>query len=128
VQSMPVDYNNTKAPFYSEAEREFSAPQNWTGNGVDSLSLYFRGQAKNGQEKLYVTLVDSSAKSATVVHPDAAAAAATQWTQWKIPLSSFTGVNPAKIKTLIIGLGDRSNPKKGGAGLLYVDDIWITKP
>ena len=127
-QSMPLDYNNTKAPFYSEAEREFSAPQNWTGNGVDSLSLYFRGQAKNGQEKLYVTLVDSSAKLATVVHPNAAAACATQWTQWKIPLSSFTGVNPAKIKTLIFGLGDRSNPKKGGAGMLYLDDIWVARP
>ncbi len=128
AQSMPVDYNNTKSPFYSEAEREFSAPQNWTDNGVDSLSLYFRGRAQNGKEKLYVTLVDSGAKSATVVHPDAAAAAATQWTQWKIPLSSFTGVNPAKIKTLIIGLGDRSNPKKGGAGMLYIDDIWVTRP
>ncbi len=128
LQSMPVDYNNTKAPFYSEASREFSAPQNWTVNGVDSLSLYFRGRAQNGQEKLYVTLVDSAAKTATVVHPDAAAAAVTQWTQWKIPLSSFTGVNPAKIEMLIIGLGDRSNPKKGGAGLLYIDDIWVTRP
>jgi hypothetical protein len=63
-----------------------------------------------------------------VVHPNAAAAAATQWTQWKIALSSFTGVNAAKIKTLTIGLGDRSSPKKGGAGLLYIDDIWITRP
>jgi hypothetical protein len=127
-QSMPLDYNNTNAPFYSEAEREFSGPQNWTVNGLDSLSLYFRGKATNGKEKLYVTLVDSAAKTATVVHPDAAAAAATQWTQWKIPLSSFTGVNPAKITMLIIGLGDRSNPTKGGAGLLYIDDIWITRP
>jgi hypothetical protein len=37
-------------------------------------------------------------------------------------------VNPVKIQTLIIGLGDRSNPKKGGAGLLYIDDIWVTRP
>jgi len=128
AQSMPLDFNNTKAPFYSEGTREFSPVQNWTGNGVDSLTLHFRGNAKNGQEKLYVTLADSAGKSATVVHPNAAAAAATQWTPWKIPLSSFTGVNSAKIKTLIIGLGDRSNPKKGGAGLLFIDDIWITKP
>ena len=95
---------------------------------MDSLSLYFRGKATNGKEKLYVTLIDSSAKNASVVHPDPAAACATKWTQWKIPLSSFTGVNPAKIKTLVIGLGDRSNPKKGGAGMLYVDDIWVTRP
>ena len=95
---------------------------------MDSLTLYFRGQATNGQEKLYVTLADSAGKTRTVVHPDAAAAAAAQWTEWKIPLSSFTGVNAAKIKTMIIGLGDRSNPKAGGAGLLFIDDIWVTKP
>jgi len=128
AQSMPLDFNNTKAPFYSEGTRQFSPVQNWTGNGVDSLTLHFRGRSQNGKEKLYVTLADSAGKIATVVHPDAAAAGVTQWTQWKIPLSSFTGVNSAKIKTLILGLGDRSNPKKGGAGLLYIDDIWITKP
>jgi hypothetical protein len=90
--------------------------------------LYFRGKSNNGQEKLYVTLADSTGKSATVVHPDVAAAAVTQWTEWKIPLSSFTGVNAAKVKSLIIGLGDKSAPKPGGAGLLFIDDIRVTKP
>ncbi len=42
-QSMPFEYNNVKAPFYSEAERTFDTLQNWTGNGADTLSLYFRG-------------------------------------------------------------------------------------
>jgi len=42
-QSMPLDYNNTKSPFYSEAERSFDAPQDWTVNGADTLMLYFRG-------------------------------------------------------------------------------------
>jgi hypothetical protein len=127
-QSMPLDYNNVNAPFYSEATREWSTAQNWTVNGVDTLTLHFRGRIGNGAEKLYVTLTDSAGKTATVVHPDAAAAALTQWTAWKIPLSSFTGVNGAKIKTMVIGLGDRSNPKPGGAGLLFIDDIWMTKP
>jgi regulation of enolase protein 1 (concanavalin A-like superfamily) len=42
-QSMPLDYNNTKAPFYSEAERTFDTAQDWTVNGADTLILYFRG-------------------------------------------------------------------------------------
>ncbi|MCL5736030.1 MAG: discoidin domain-containing protein [Actinobacteria bacterium] len=42
-QSMPLDYNNTKSPFYSEAERTFDTPQDWTANGADTLTLYFRG-------------------------------------------------------------------------------------
>jgi hypothetical protein len=127
-QSMPLDYNNVNAPFFSEAKREWSTPQNWTVNGVDTLTLYFRGNSGNGQEKLYVTLTDGTGKSATVVHPDPAAATAAQWTEWKIPLASFTGVSATKVKSLIIGLGDRNAAKKGSAGLLFIDDIGVTKP
>ena len=42
-QSMPFEYNNVKTPYYSEAEQAFAPPQNWTGNGADSLSLWVRG-------------------------------------------------------------------------------------
>jgi hypothetical protein len=44
-QAMPFEYNNVKAPYYSEATRTFDAPQNWTTNGADTVSLYFRGRA-----------------------------------------------------------------------------------
>jgi hypothetical protein len=127
-QSMPLTYNNLSSPYYSEAERKWSGPQDWTVHGVDTLTLYFRGESTNTPDKLYVTLTDSAGKTATVVHPDAAAVTATEWTEWKIPLSSFTGVNPGKIKSLVIGLGDRNNPQAGGVGLLYIDDIRVVKP
>ena len=42
-QSMPFEYNNVSTPFYSEAERTFDTPQDWTTNGADTLSLYCRG-------------------------------------------------------------------------------------
>jgi hypothetical protein len=42
-QSMPMDYNNAAAPFYSEAEQEFSPLQTWTVGDVNTLSLWFRG-------------------------------------------------------------------------------------
>jgi hypothetical protein len=42
-QAMPMDYNNTKSPFYSEAELVFVPNGNWTGNSVTDLSLWFRG-------------------------------------------------------------------------------------
>ena len=50
----------------------------------------------------------------------------TTWTQWKVPLSSFTGVNLAKVKKLYIGVGDRKTPVKGGTGRIYIDDIRVT--
>ncbi len=42
-QSMPFDYNNTKAPFFSEATRTFDTPQDWTANGANTLDLWFKG-------------------------------------------------------------------------------------
>ncbi|MCL5281807.1 MAG: hypothetical protein M1376_18065, partial [Planctomycetes bacterium] len=42
-QAMPMDYNNTKTPFYSEVEQTFAPLQDWTGYGVTDLSLWFRG-------------------------------------------------------------------------------------
>ncbi len=44
-QSMPFEYNNVKTPYYSEAERTFDQPQDWTVNGADTLMVYFRGNA-----------------------------------------------------------------------------------
>jgi hypothetical protein len=126
-QSMPLDYNNANSPWYSEAEQTWATPQNWTDNGVDTLVLFVQGRSGNGQEKLYVSLQDSANKGATVVHPNAKAALATQWTEWRIPLADFVGVNAARIKTMVIGVGDRASPKKGGAGLIYIDDIRVAK-
>jgi hypothetical protein len=42
-QSMPLAYDNTASPFYSEAERVFDSAQNWSVNGADALVLYFQG-------------------------------------------------------------------------------------
>jgi hypothetical protein len=75
-----------------------------------------------------VTLEDAAKHAATVAHPDVAIVTAAQWTQWRIPLSGFTGVNLAKVKKLSLGVGDKANPKAGGTGLIYVDDISLAKP
>ena len=42
-QSMPVEYNNVNQPYYSEVERTWDESQDWTGNGADTLVLWFRG-------------------------------------------------------------------------------------
>jgi hypothetical protein len=63
-----------------------------------------------------------------VAHPDTAITSTTKWTQWKVPLSSFAGVNLAKVKKLYLGVGDRASPAAGGFGRIYIDDIQVTKP
>jgi len=139
-QSMPLDYNNIVAPYYSEAERTWDTAQDWTVYDVDTLVLHYRGRPApsvdidgnplpgNSPQELYVTIQDSSNKIDTFVHSDPAAVNATAWTEWKIPLSDFAGVNMSRVKKMVIGVGDPANPTPDGNGLLYIDDIWLTKP
>jgi len=42
-QSMPMDYDNSASPYYSQTAREWTVPQDWTIKGVKALSLWFRG-------------------------------------------------------------------------------------
>ena len=74
---------------------------------------------------LYVAVQDSTGKTATATNATVVTSAA--WTQWKIPLSSFTGVNMSKVKKLSIGVGNRANPTKRGAGKFCIDGIGLAK-
>ncbi len=127
MQSMPFDYNNAKTPYYSEAERSWGTSQNWTINGVDTLTLYIQGQTANSADKLYVVVEDAAGHRGTAVHPDAAILTTAQWTEWKVPLSSLAGVDAARIKKITLGVGSRTSPAPGGAGRIYVDDLRVMK-
>ena len=82
----------------------------------------------NDPGTLYVALQDSAGKLVVVNNPDANATVTSEWTQWKIPLSQFTGVNAGAIKKMFIGVGNRDNPAADGSGRLYIDDIRVIKP
>jgi hypothetical protein len=126
LQSMPLDFNNVNSPFFSEAEREFAPTMDWTAAGADTLVLFVRGTPGNKAAPLYIGVEDSAKKSATVTYPDTAIVGASKWTEWKIALSDFAGVNLAKVKMIRIGVGDKK--AAGGAGRIYVDDIYVTLP
>jgi len=132
-QSLPLLYDNSASPFYSEAERTFASPQNWTIGRADSLLLHFRAATQaegNSAERLYVTIRDSSGKSKTVMNPDTAATTRTDWQAWRIPLSEFTaaGVKMNAVKSMTIGVGNRTSPAQGGTGTLFLDDIGYGHP
>ena len=79
----------------------------------------------NSAQNLYVALQDSTGKIA--VQTDSAAVTSPTWYQVKVPLSSFAGVNAAKIKKIFIGVGDRNSPVPDGTGMLFIDDIRVIK-
>ena len=83
----------------------------------------------NAPETFYVALQDNTGTPRVVSNPDPRVIATSDWQEWRIPLSQFTsaGVKVGSIKKMIVGIGDRSSPKVGGAGKVYIDDIRLTR-
>jgi len=123
-QSMPFVYDNAVGK--SEATLTLTNPRDWTVNGINTLTIWFRGDATNAAEPMYVALNDS----AVVTHDNPEAALISAWTQWNIDLQTFAdqGVNLANVTSITLGLGNRNNPVAGGSGIIYFDDIRLYAP
>ena len=124
LQSMPMAYDNAVGK--SEATLTLTSNRGWTVNGISTLTIWFRGEAANADEPLYVALNGI----AVVNHDNPDAALATRWTQWNIDLQAFAeqGVNLSNVNSITIGLGNRANPVAGGSGMMYFDDIRLYAP
>ena len=110
-QSMPILYDNTGGLTTSEADLEFATPQNWTGNGIQSLSLSFHGTADNGGQ-LYVKVNGTK----VTYDGDADDISTPLWMAWNIDLSALGSLQ--NVTTLTIGIEGT-----GARGTLYVDDV-----
>jgi len=102
-----------------------------TGKVTGAWTVEDIGIAQRSNEDampLYVVVQDSSNRSAVVVHPDANILLSEDWSEWKIPLTAFTGVNMKSVKKMFIGVGDRKKPQAGGDGLIYIDNIGLSRP
>ncbi len=122
-QSMPLFYDNNFK--YSEAAMTLTQ-RDWTEEGVGVLSLWFRGDASNAAERMYVALNGN----AVVYHDNPNAAQIATWTEWTIDLQEFAaqGVNLANVNTITIGFGDKNNLQAGGSGMVFFDDIRLYRP
>jgi hypothetical protein len=127
-KSMPFFYDNSILK-YSEAEKTLSSRRDWTKEGVNTLTIWFRGVSDNAAEPMYVVLNGN----AVVTHDNPNAAQIDTWTQWNIDLQAFAdqGVNLANVNSITLGLGNR-NPDvsglAGGSGTMYFDDISLYPP
>ena len=86
----------------------------WQGAVIDS-PLY------NAAANMHLTIEDSAGKSATVVSDTAVTVP--EWILWSIPMSDFAGVNFAKVKKMVITIGDKTATAPGGTGIVFIDDI-----
>ena len=119
-KSMPLYYDNAVGK--SEATLTLTSNRDWTVKGVDTLTIWFRGEAANAAETMYVTLNGS----ASVDNDNPNAAKAAGWTEWNIPLQAFAdqGVNLANVTSITLGLRSVT----GGTGTIYFDDIRLYPP
>jgi len=128
-KSMPFWYDNNKENFakYSEVELTLPAGQrDLTVEGIGELSLWFRGEATNGPEPLYVAVSNIGGAPAVVVHDDTDTATTDTWTEWVIPLQTLADqdIDLTDVDRIAIGLGTRGNITiPGGSGKMYIDDI-----
>jgi hypothetical protein len=119
-QSMPFEYDNSVGK--SEATLTLTSNRDWTVNGVDTLVIWYLGDAANSSETMYVTLngtakVDNDIPDATQVNT---------WTRWTTDLQAFAdqGINLTNVTSITLGV----EPGAGGTGLLYFDDIRLFPP
>jgi hypothetical protein len=119
-QSMPLAYDNAVGK--SEATLTLTSNRDWTVNGVNTLTIWYRGNAANSAETMYVMLNGSAGVDND--NPDAALAAG--WTEWNTPLQAFAdqGVNLANVTSITLGLKSGT----GGSGMLFIDDIRLYPP
>jgi hypothetical protein len=111
--------NAATTAVFSNVATTGAASGSWqfTEIGIDQLL--------NDRDNLYVALKDGSGHSATVTNADADAVLHDTWQAWNIPLADFrkAGVNPAAVKMMTIGIGNRDKPAASGTGRIYFDDI-----
>jgi hypothetical protein len=119
-QSMPFAYDNTVGK--SEATLTLTSNRDWTVNGVNRLTIWYRGSSSNAAETMYVVLNGT----AGVDNDNPNAAQAASWTEWNIDLQAFAdqGVNLTNVTSITIGLRSVT----GGTGMLYFDDIRLYAP
>jgi hypothetical protein len=134
LQSVPLYYNNTNSPYYSETKRIWTTPQNWNQGGGKILTLYFYGDPNNNiNEPMWVRLTDQNGNNKKVTYgkytdEDVSSLATATWREWNISLADFTGVNPAQIKEIAIGIGDPAGTSPKTSGKVYLDDIRLYPP
>jgi concanavalin A-like lectin/glucanase superfamily protein len=105
-QSMPLFYDNAGL---TTAEVELGLGQNWTTNGIQSLSLQFHGDPANTGQ-LYVKI------NSTKIPYDGDLTS-TAWKAMTIDLSTVGG-NLSNVSSLTIGVEGA-----GATGVVYIDDI-----
>jgi hypothetical protein len=92
--------------------------QPWTAQDI--------GISSNDPAPIYLAVNGN----AVIYHEDPNASLIKDWTQWNINLQDFTdrGVNLTNVRSLGIGIGNKSATAPSGSGSMFIDDIRLYRP
>jgi hypothetical protein len=128
AKAMRFEYQNQYEPYLTEATRTFDEPQNWTILANPCLTMDFRGDNDNVEQRMFVRIEDAAGNQATVAHPLRYAVQSEPWRVWEpIPLTEFEGVDMSTVAKLTLGLGDNtaSEQEVEDRDAIYVDAIRV---
>ncbi len=86
------------------------------------------GIGSNDPQPIYAAVEDKAGKIAVVNFGDPAATQITQPWTWKIPLTSFAGVDLKNVAKLYLGAGDLLSPAAGGSGAVTFSSVRVVRP
>jgi len=115
-----ADTRESQIAWHSLAGGDWETAASW------GTALVAEPGAADGADLLYVALADAFNRTAVVAHPDPNVVQAGDWVAWTISLAEFTDVDMTSVKKMDIIVGDRNDPKPGGAGLIFVDDVYVS--
>ena len=128
-QSLKFEYSNQFTPYYTEATRTFSSPQDWMAQGAKAVSLSFYGEIDNIEQPMYLKLEDSAGHVGKVENPYTHVCEAERWEDWRIALADFSDndVDLSSIKKITIGTGNGTKSAQSEADadkdFVFIDDI-----
>jgi len=117
-----ADTRESQIAWHSLIGNDWQTAASW------GTALVAEGGAADGANLLYVALQDSLNRTSVVTHPDPNVVQSSGWVAWTISLAEFADVDLASIARMSIGVGDRNDPKPGDAGVIFIDDVYLSLP
>jgi len=129
--ALPLLYDNTVATL-SEITRMFDPVQDLTREGATSLVIWVRGPLGDGSnpaDDVYVVLSDGATEyyqELTTAEEviDLPEGTPIPWKKVTIAVSDLT-IDPTKVSSMTIGVGNYVAPQNGGSGTVFIDNIGL---
>jgi hypothetical protein len=126
-KALELEYYNVSPHTYSETGHVL-CPGDWLGVDATAVSLWFRGAPPNVSDRLYLRIEDADGAVTEIEYGGPSDITTQQWQRWAIQLEDISGVDLTRVKSLYVGVGDRSGGSSGAYGKLYIDDVQLCVP